>query len=125
MSCLESKKFIHKDLACRNVLLASVDMVRFCEFTQILMEKCLNMSIQVATSMSYLESKRFIHRDLACRNVLLASVDMVRFCEFTQILMEKCFNMSIQVATSMSCLESKRFGMSECSTSFSGYGKIF
>ena len=29
MSYLESKRFIHRDLACRNVLLASNDMVSF------------------------------------------------------------------------------------------------
>ena len=35
MSYLESKRFIHRDLACRNVLLASVDMVRYCEIARL------------------------------------------------------------------------------------------
>ena len=32
MAYLESKRFIHRDLACRNVLLASVDRIKIGDF---------------------------------------------------------------------------------------------
>lgn len=46
------------------------------------MPRLIEMTIQIATAMSYLESKNYIHRDLAARNILVGENNIVKVADF-------------------------------------------